>query len=55
MTTYIVKSKMPDHSWFSSAGTFEASNEALGNVIQRVLEAEGYQVTKQDTKAETEQ
>ncbi len=54
MQVYTVKDKMPDHSWLTTVGTFEATNEALGNRISRLLEADGCQVTKQDTKAESD-
>lgn len=51
---YVVKQKMPDHSWYSTAGTYEATNEALGNRIARLLEEDGAEVTKQDTKQEVD-
>ncbi len=52
---YTVKQKMPDHSWWTPAGTFEATTDALANRITRLLEADGCEVTKQDTKADEAQ
>lgn len=49
MIQYVVQQKMPDHSWWTPVGTFETTTEALGNRITRLLEADGCEVTKQDT------
>ncbi len=53
MNSYTVKEKMPDHSWLTTKGTFEVTNEALGNRISRLLEADGCEVSKQDNSADT--